>query len=174
MLWLRALPGVFRLVPREVWYVLAAAILFAGARGWYHGKLDDAEKRGEARAYAAVEQKARSIQAKSEALAAKLREQNDETNRRIDGDARTVLVRGPGKAACPAARSEAPRQPLAPGRPADAAVDRVPYPEWQQLIGLPFAGAVEFARQCDLNRAEVLTWRDNYQKQRELVEGFSR
>lgn len=151
------------LTPRawlHIGLVAAVVIGFLWHQRHARAEIAAAEKRGEDRAYAAVTEKARKLAQDAAQLSAKIRSLNDATNRRIDADARALLVRGPGKAACTGSIPAAPsgRQPAS--GPADAPLARVPYPEWQQLIGLPFPDTVEFARLCDANRAEALSWRE--------------
>jgi hypothetical protein len=87
--------------------------------------------------------------------------------RRIATSADTLRVRGPGKAACssivPAASSV-----VRPDRSRDAPVASVPDGQGQSLLGVPFAGAVNFAERCDAYRSEVNSWRDWYKRQAEV------
>jgi hypothetical protein len=159
-------------LPRGVWYALALAGALVFAVRWYHGQIAAAEKRGEDRAYAAVERKARQIVPKAESVTGKIstamRDRNDEEARNIGRVADTVRVRGPGAAVCrgpePAAATGG-REP--PRGAADGAVDRLPYPAVSELIAMPFDELIDRAEACDLNRAEVLTWREWYRQQME-------
>lgn len=154
----------FRGIPTLAYALLAVAVLIGMGVGLHvkavHNAISAAEKRGEDRAYARVEAKALALAAKAQALATDLRNRNNETNRRIAADADALRLRGPGRASCPGYPAPAASGHNAPGRPGDAAVDRLPDQERLDLIALPFSGTVAFAEQCDLNRAEVLTWRE--------------
>jgi cell division protein FtsL len=156
--------GFLPRLPRWLWILLA--VVAAGAVGaiWHqhrtHATIAAAEKRGEDRAYAAVEAKALKLAEQARSLAASIRSKTDDTNRRIAGDADAIRLRGPGKAACPVAAPAATGGRIAPGGDANAPMDRLPDPERVDIIGLPFAGTVAFAEQHDLNRAEVIAWRE--------------
>jgi hypothetical protein len=147
-------------IPRVAWIALAAALLlFLGVR-WYNGQIKDAEKRGADRAYAEVEKKARALEAKANATADKIRSKSDETARAIAADADVIRVSGPGKARCipvpaPSGRREAPSGQADASRPEVPSDDRAAVP-WQWLV--------QRAEVCDLNRNEVLAWREWHEK----------
>jgi hypothetical protein len=107
-----------------------------------------------------IDRDARKAQAAGKQISKDIRGKTDEENRRIAGDADAVRVSGPGKAVCrpapaaPGGHDKASGKPDAPGPqvpPADSAA--VPWP-W----------LVQRAEQADLNRAEVLAWREWYDK----------
>jgi hypothetical protein len=150
-------------IPRWVWLAIAAALLlFLGVR-WHNGQIKDAEKRGADRAYAAVEKKAREIEAKANATADKIRSKTDETARAIAADADVIRMSGPGKArACPVPQGSSRRETA--GGQGSPAVDQVPDTGGVDLIALPFAPTVRLAEVCDLNRGEVLAWREWHSK----------
>lgn len=145
-----------------VWGALLAALVVWLVIGW-HGRvvkraISAAETRGETRAYAAVEKKARELERKANELTGKIRSRFNEETHAIARRADAILVRGPGRAACPVAA------PAASGaRPADpapgAGLGRVSYPEGIELIALPFPGAVSLAENHDQCWAEVKAWR---------------
>src|SRR5690349_16757961 len=95
---------IWRGVPRWVWILLAAAILYRGALSWHAHKVEAtvnaAYARGAADRDAHWTAKAREWEARINGINAAIRSENNETNRRIAGDADAVRVRGPGKAAC--------------------------------------------------------------------------
>jgi hypothetical protein len=72
---------------------------------------------------------------------------------------------GPGAALCrdPALSAAAGGRQSA-GGPGDAAVARLPYPEWSELIGVPFDDATRFAEQNDAYRDEVKSWHEWWPK----------
>lgn len=161
-------------IPRWVWIVLAVIALVVAGRVYHNHKagaaITAAEKRGEARAYAAVEKRALALTAKANAISANLRSKNNETVRRIAADADALRVRGPGKASCPSAAFVAASGHSGPaGRPGDAALDQVPDSERVDLIGLPFPDALDFAEAHDRYRAEVLTRRENDTQQDAMI-----
>jgi hypothetical protein len=163
-------------IPRGVWIALAVVAVIALGAFW-HGRAvkhahDAAYSAGVASEAARIEKKANALAAKATAIAEAVKERNNETNRRIAGDADDLRVRGPGKAAClnPATTAASRHQPS--GRPGDAASGQVPVADGlanslPELAAVPWPWLVDRAEQCDLNRAEVLSWRENYQLQLE-------
>jgi hypothetical protein len=165
--WLAARAMLGR-VPRAVWIALAViAVLFVGVRVHSgkvkaYGKAQFEAGRNSAKAdMVALQVKLNAANAK---IAADMRIKNDAKANAIRDDATRLSVRGPGKAACPAVIPSRSGGSVAPGGQGNAAVDQVPDGERVDLIGLPFAGAVAGAEQADLNRAEVLSWREWYAK----------
>lgn len=160
-----ALPlvGAFKSVPRFVWYALAAALVFAFAVHWFNGRIEAAEKRGAERAYANVERQARELERKANALNARIvtaiKEKNRVENARIAADADALRLRGPGAARCASAASlpSGPGGRVAAGGRSDAAGSGVPV---QDSAAVPWGWLVNRAEQADLNRAEVLAWRE--------------
>lgn len=111
------------------------------------------------------------VTAVTQPITQKLRTENDAQARDIHRAADAQRLRGPGAALCrdpTLAAGSGGREPAS--RPGDAAVARLPYPQWGQLIAMPFDDASRFAEQADLNRAEVLTWRSWYSQQWEAWE----
>lgn len=160
-----ALPilGAFKGVPRFVWYALGAALIYAFAAHWYNGKIEAAEKRGAERAYANVERQARELERKANELNAKIadafRRKNDAENRAITARADDHRLRGPGAARCPGA-SVVPAGAgghNAPGGRPDAAGPAMPADD---RAAVPWSWLVDRAEQHDLNRAEVIAWRE--------------
>lgn len=155
-------------IPREVWIGLAVLALIAGGVIYHKRAVSNARTEGHAAGVKAegerIAAKVLELKVKADKLAADIRRKNDATNRAIAGDADALRVRGAGKASClgPAASSAGGR--VAPGGKADAAVDPLPGRERVELIGLPFADLVNAAERCDLNRAEVLSWREWHKK----------
>lgn len=120
--------------------------------GYKQAQKDDRE--------AALDLKAR-IDALNAELAAKQRKIDDEAHARNAAAAGALRLSGPGKAACSIYPSATPgaggHQP--PNRTADATVDKLPDPQWSQLIGVPFDDEVTFAQAHDDYRSEALSWR---------------
>jgi hypothetical protein len=147
-------------LPWQVWAVIGLALLlFLGVR-WHNGQIKDAEKRGADRAYAAVEKKARQLEAKANAVADKIRSKTDEAARTIAADADVIRVSGPGKArACPVPAASGRREPAGGG--SDAAGPEMPSDD---RAAVPWQWLVQRAEQCDLNRNEVLAWREWHEK----------
>ena len=126
---------------------------YRAQRDYYKGEIDKADK------------SARDAQAVIAKLTQDIRNRADEENRSIAGYADALRVSGPGKAACrpgPAAASE--HEPgsgngNAPG-PQVPSDDRA---------AVPWGWLTDRAEEHDLNRAEVLAWREWYRK---LVESW--
>jgi hypothetical protein len=159
MTWLAARAFLGR-VPKAVWIAIAVALVLGLGVRWHNGQIHDAEKRGEARAYAAVERKARELEAKANATADKIRSKSDETARAIAADADIIRVSGPGKARCSPVPTPTSRREEAGGKP-NAAGPEVPTDD---RAAVPWQWLVQRAEQCDLNRNEVLSWREWYEK----------
>lgn len=163
--------GLLKAVPRWAWIALAGALALLGAYLWHqhaaHKALDAAYARGRDDYAAKVEAHARSIEAKAADLAARInqpiRDKLNENLGRIHADADAVRLRGPGAAECRDPRfSAAAGGPQQAGGPADAALPKVPYPEWSALIAMPLSTGVGFAEQHDAFREEVISWRTWY------------
>jgi hypothetical protein len=141
----------------------------------------------------AMRAKADDVRRKAEALSAQisttLKDQNDATNRHIAVDAGDLRLRGPGAAAAIGCRpGDHPGLSAAAGQPG-AAGDQRPHAAASALPGgnrrtdvtpvpgagisddaqaaVPWRWLVGRAEQADLDRAEVLTWRDWYARQTE-------
>lgn len=150
-------------IPWQVWAAIGLAIaLWLGVR-WHNGQVNDAFKRGEQAAYAAVEKKALELQAKANVIADKIRSKSDENARRISADADVIRVSGPGKARCSPVPAPASRREEAGGQ-GNAAGPEVPTDD---RAAVPWQWLVQRAEQCDLNRNEVLAWREWYQRVQE-------
>lgn len=171
-----AIKATARRIPPKVWLILAVVAVVVGAfflhRHIAHKALTAAHDAGYAEgvrdneaAHVAAQAKANE---RAEKINSKIRSKSDEDVRAINRDADVVLLRGPGKAVCPglaAAPGAAGGHGAASGA-GDAAVGEVPDPERAELIALPFAGTIAFANQCDVNRSEVLSWRESDSQQR--------
>jgi hypothetical protein len=174
-----AIASFFRALNVQGWIGLGVALLLGflllqqhGETRHWHKQSDQFEKlyRGELANEARIAKQARDLKRSIDTLTANIsqtmRDWNNAENRRIASSADTVRVLGPGKAICPggpviAAGAGGPQSARGPG---DASVAQVPSGERVDLIALPFAPTVDFAEQHDLNRAEVLTWREWYRK----------
>lgn len=148
-------------VPWQVWAAIGLAVaLWLGVQWHQHEAgqaLEAAEKRGEDRAYANVEAKAKALEEKARELAQQIRSRTDETNRRIAGDADDLRLRGPGRAACPVAPPAGAGGRDEAGGAGDAAGPQMPSGD---RAAVPWGWLVDRAEQCDLNRAEALAWRE--------------
>jgi hypothetical protein len=126
---------------------------YKAQRDYYRAEIDKADKA------------ARDAQAVIAKLTQDIRNRTDEENRRIAGDADALRVSGPGKAACrpaPAASGE-----HEPGRGnGNAPGPQVP-PDDSAAVS--WGWLTDRAEEHDLNRAEVLAWREWYRK---LVESW--
>lgn len=167
------LGGFLKSIPRWLWITLAIGLAFIAALIWHGGKVKAFGQAqfaaGEAAADERHTKRAKAWAKQINGIAGKVRSKNYETNRAIAGDADALRLHGPGKATCldtygaiGAASGHVP-----PGRPGDAPVAPLPDRERPALIALPFASAIAFAEQCDLNRAEALSWREDKRLQME-------
>jgi hypothetical protein len=94
------------------------------------------------------------------------RTKNDAKTVDLDRAVHTVLVRGPGRAACsPVTPAAADGSPGPGGAEGHDAVSGVPAGAGQPLIGLPIDAAAAFARQNDkalIDNASWWSWYDRY------------
>lgn len=165
---------ILKSIPTRVWIGIAILLAIGAMIWWHKDKVSDARKEG----YAAgvkyegdrLAKKAAEIKARADkltgAITAKLKEQNDAQNRAIIGRADDLRLSGPGKAAC---RGN-PGIPASPGRPvASGGQGDVARPEMPStdLAAVPWGWLVGSAERCDLNRAEVLSWREWHRQQSE-------
>jgi hypothetical protein len=152
-------------IPRQVWIALAVLAVIAGGIWWHKHTVSNARKEGYAAGVKAegdrIAAKAAKIAKDAEAISAKARSLNNETNRRIVSDARTVLLRGPGKASCLNPSTPGAGRRIAPAGKPDATRPQVPVGDGSALLAaVPWPWLVDRAEQCDLNRAEAETWRN--------------
>ena len=149
-----------KLVPREIWYVLIAAILYRGAIAWYEDKLADAYDRGATEAYAKVEGKARLLDRQAQDLTLLIRSTFDAKRSRIDAATAGELRLGPGKAAsrCPAAALPGRQEPR-PRTALDAANSLPEDDRVTDRADVSWNWLVVSAQTADLNHAEVMACR---------------
>ena len=157
--------------------VLLLVILFFVHQHIAHKHLEAADKAGYARAkaedaaeLAAAHRQAIEARQKAEAIGIQISRETQEKNnaeaRNIARDAGDLRLRGPGQARCrPVDHSGVPAggggYGASSGRP-DAAGPQVPADE---LAAVPWLWLVGRAEQSDLNRSEVLSWREWYDRQ---------
>lgn len=165
---------ILKAVPRPVWIsLLVIGILLLGTCAHKRSVKKFGEERYAAGVKAEGERiaaKAFLIKSKADAAANKiskaLKDQNNEENRAIARSADDRRLRGPGKAVCPGTASMAggaSRPVPASGGP-DAAGPEVPSGD---VAAVPWGWLVDSAERCDLNRAEVLSWREWHRQQGE-------
>jgi hypothetical protein len=99
------------------------------------------------------------LDAANRKIADEIRKRTDEENRRIAADADGLRLSGPGRARACAPAAPGGRQP-ASGKP-DAAGPEMPSDD---SAAVPWNWLVQRAETNDLNRAEVLAWRDWYDR----------
>lgn len=171
--------GMSERIAKLIAYV-GLPLLLIGAIFWWHNHavstaFDNGRTEGRESAFAEVEAKAKQVKAKADAITAKAEQLQttitNEERTRADDEARHIAadadalrrVRPSGALQCrpadPARVPGSPGRQQAPGRPGDAALVAV---DWQWLV--------DRAEQADLNRAEVLTWRGWYDRQRAAYE----
>lgn len=158
-------------VPAWAWLAIAAALLAWWGVAHVRGLIGDADGAGYDRAMTEVMVKSERLKRQADELTAtattlQLQISNDERTRAdeqardIAADAAALRRMRPNAAlrggpACPATVPGAASRPEAVGGRADASVVAV---DWQWLV--------DRAEQADLNRAETLTWRSWYERQR--------
>jgi hypothetical protein len=144
---------------KRFWPYIAVALLIAGGFVWHghavHKAIAAAEQRGEAREAERVRVRVEQITRKQNEITAKIRSENDETNRHIAADADDLRLRGPGKAVCPYPPAAAPVRSGPSAGPADAAVAPVLNPGGPVLVAVSFNDLILFAEQHDKLLAAV-------------------
>lgn len=167
-------------IPTRVWIGLAILLAIGSLIWWHKDQVSDARKEGFTAGVKyegdRITKRAEEIRAKADALTGKitnkLKEQNDAQNRAIARSADDLRLSGPGKAAC---RGN-PGIPTSPSRPVstsgqgDAARPEMPSGD---SAAVPWGWLVGSAEQCDLNRAEVLSWREWHRQQSEAWKKLS-
>lgn len=153
-------------VPWQVWAVLGLAFVVWRGIDWHKDTVKDAAeagvRAGHAMATQEFEEASRRLVAKTDAIVAALRKENDEKARTVAASADDLRVRGPGKAACPNPSRAAPTGGhYSAGGSASAPAAEVPAVEWGAV---PWQWLVGQAEVCDLNRNEVLSWREWHSK----------
>jgi hypothetical protein len=173
--------AVAKKIPPKVWLAIAAVVLLIV--GFFvhqhHARVVIANGKAEQKAadqdafnrkMAQIAAKANQIRVQAEQLHAamtqQIRTRHDEEDRNIGARGSALRMRGPGAALCgpinhPGVPAGAGGR-FAPGGSGNASVDRVPYPEWSQLIGMPFDDTTHFAEQHDRYRNEVAAWHEWY------------
>jgi hypothetical protein len=144
---------------------VALALGWIGAAGdarHYKKQSDRYERlyRDEKAAVDEADRAAREAQATANQISKELKERNDAENRRIADTADAIRVSGPGKAACRANPTRTGGHDKAGGS-GDATGSQVPADD---RAAVPWPWLVAKAEQADLNRAEVLTWREWYKR----------
>jgi hypothetical protein len=149
--------------------LLAAVIAFI----WHGNKIEAAFASGETAAntkwaaeFKKMDERAKKLEQRVEVISQEVRSKNDEEARRIGGHADDLRLRGPGKAACPNTGSVTVTSGghQSPSGKSGAPVGGVPDQARVDIIGLPFPGTIATGEVCDLNRNEVISWRNWYQR----------
>lgn len=176
--------GAFlRWVPAWAWKALAIVAVLLGFYLW-HGHavtkaLSAADKAGyerraaeDAKALVELLQRARTAEATAAAISADERKKNDEASRAVRSSAADLSMRGPGASSADrrcesrsglSAPAGGPQPSVDAGNVAGALLsvdDRL-----AERADVPWRWLVARAEQCDLDRAEVIAWRNNYQRQ---------
>lgn len=159
--------GAAKSIPWQLW-AIGAFVLAIGIGGCVHLRNDKAavkaaDKAGYNRAMDEVRARALEIERKARELEAKItpliRSKVDAENRAIADRQHSLRLRGPGKAACAvsaAVSSGAGRHNPSGGR-TDSPAAGVLEPD---RIAVPFEYIVTQGSTCDLNRTEVIAWRE--------------
>jgi hypothetical protein len=167
--------------------VLLLLALFFVHQHFVHKALKAADEAGYARGVRVYQRALEIVHARAAArrqvfehtssdISKEVRTQNENQARSIFAGADTLSLRGAASARCgPVDRSGVPagaggRQ--SSGGPGAAQVAGLPDDAGVELIAVPFPGAVAFGEASDLNRSEVLAWRDWYDRQFKAWEQF--
>lgn len=171
--------GALKLVPKWVWILLAAALVWRFALGWHSGQIKEHDRQviAERDAYwktqiAAVHAEAVAVRRQAEAVSAqiteKVRTDHESETRAIAADAGALRVRGPGAASVSCRPSDHPGVSVAAsGAGRGPAVANAAGSEAVTGAGavVPWNWLVNRAEQHDALRAETLAWRSWYQQQ---------
>ena len=162
----------FKKIPWQGWLALAAAFVIGwhlwGDRSRLREARKEADKAGYSRAMFEVEARALRIEAKVKALdksiTTEIRNRNNEEARHIATTADNLRVRGPGAARC----NVGPAVPGSAGgrNPADRGANATPagVPVEVGVAAVPWNWLVDRAEKCDVDRAEVISWREWHDK----------
>ncbi len=167
MTWILAARAFLKRIPWQWWLAIAIAIALVIGVAKHGSAIEDLKttsfNAGYAKAVADGKATAERRAAADAAIANQLRSKVNEQNHIIARAADDLRVRGPGKARCanPATVPAAAGGRVAPGGATDGAAARVPDEDW---IALPYGWTVDQAELADLNRAEVLIWREWHRK----------
>jgi hypothetical protein len=137
------------------------ALKAANQAGYDRAKQEDAAE------LALLKQRAQTATKNGRQIAQEVRTKNDQVNRDIHASADDERMRGPGAASC--RRVDHPALPaarggyVAPGGPGDVAGG--PLPADDGFAAVQWSWLVDSAEQADLERAEVLAWRDWYRRE---------
>lgn len=158
--------------------IVIAAIALFFVHQWYAGRqLKAADHAGyqrakdeDAKAAAAAKARAVTVTINGARIAQETRTTNDKENLSIHAAAGSLSVRGPGASRCrpvgdpalPAARGGNGTAPSL----ADASASAMPVPDGESdLSAVPWTWLVARAEESDLDRAEVIAWRDWYKRE---------
>lgn len=141
--------------------LLAIGFAIFGIVRWYDNQIDNAFDRGEASAYAKVEKRVTTIANQLNGAAVKLREKASAKAAVVDHIVERVLVRGPGKAACPGVTVGGSGGYQSTVAPTGDAVAGLHNREGAGFIALPFPVAVSIIAEHDKCLIEAQAWRDD-------------
>jgi hypothetical protein len=165
--------GLSRLYTALIGGAVGLAIIL-GAILWHNHAVTAAYNRGKADEAAHVAAQAIALKSQVDTLSTNIstliRSRTDAENDRISDAADALRLRGPGKATCPRPAgipAGAGGRDTAAGS-AGAAVDRVSYPEWEQLLAVPFSPTIDFAKGHDQCQVELKAYRE-WRKQLEAL-----
>lgn len=144
--------------PLLIALAIGLAVFFA--MRWYHGQISAAEARGYHRAVEDGRKVAKKTDDKTTKISSEIRSKIDETNRHIAARADDQRVRGPGAARCPAPPAASGGHDEASGKPDATGPGLLA----EDSAAVPWPWLVERAKQCDLNRNEVLAWREWHER----------
>lgn len=155
---------ILKSIPRQVWIALAVvAILALGTCAHKRSVKKFGEEQYAAGVKAERDRAAKAVkkaETAGNAISKEIRSKSDEEARRINTSADARRVRGPGLARCAVPSAAASESKPASGN-GDASRLEVPA---RDSAAVPWPWLVDRAEQADLNRAEVLAWREWHQR----------
>lgn len=162
-----------KLVPAWVWKVAGGVVLAIGLFLWHNGAIHKHDKKIIAAEDIRLVARINAVTARITALGTKAalieRNAHEKEVVRIRTVTHDLILRGPGKAQCASGSfTSSASRPLASGGAPTDPVGPMPSPGGVALIAVPFNDFVRVTGQCDINRDEILKWRENRQQIEEI------
>jgi hypothetical protein len=158
-------------IPWQFWALLALVVaLWLGIR-WHAHEIEQTWQSGYDAGYAKAQEEQRQLAAavdkRSTQISNSERSKNDEAVRNIHDSADAISMRGPGKAGanCPSLAAAPSGPEPATEQPSPATASLPPEDREDPLATVSWRWLVGTGKQCDLERAENVSWRNWYQAQ---------
>lgn len=162
-----------KLVPAWVWKVAGGVVLAIGLFLWHNGAAHKHDKKIIAAEGVRLVARINAVTARITALGTKIalteRNAHEKEVARIHVVTHDLILHGPGKAQCASGSfTSSTSRPKPVAGTADNSVGPMPSPGGVALIAVPFNDFVRVTGQCDINRDEILKWRENRQQIEEI------